>query len=239
MQERLAPLALVAGLAMISVALVIGLISVADGIRDRGDANAISVTGSAKRTITSDYVIWDASLTAQGKSPAAASAQLEGWLDQTLAALRASGIQESELKVGATSTETITRRGGQVTGYRLTRSLQVRSARVDVVVAAIEDSSRLFAAGVPLSAGQPQYVYTKLAELRPALSAEATEDALERAEAIVEVTGDELGGLRDVYVSPFQVTAPGSTEVSDYGIYDTSTREKEVTAVVNITLSVK
>jgi hypothetical protein len=82
-------------------------------------------------------------------------------------------------------------------------------------------------------------VYTKLAELRPALSAEATKDALIRAEAIVEITGDELGGVRDVYSSPFQVTAPGSTEVEDYGIYDTSTREKEVTAVVNVTFAVK
>jgi hypothetical protein len=37
----------------------------------------------------------------------------------------------------------------------------------------------------------------------------------------------------------FQDTAPGSTEVEDYGIYDTSTREKEVTAVVNVTFAVK
>jgi hypothetical protein len=232
-------LALVAGLAVIAVALGLGLYEVADGIRHRGDANAISVTGSAKRTITSDYVIWDASLSVQRETTREAAAQLERWLEQTLAVLRASAIQDAELNVGATSTETITRRSGRVTGYLLSRSLQVRSSRIDVVDAAIEDSSRLLAAGVPLSAGQPQYVYTKLAELRPALSAEATKDALVRAKAIVEITGDELGGVRDVSVAPFQLTAPGSTEVSDYGIYDTSTREKEVTAVVNVTFSVK
>ena len=141
--------------------------------------------------------------------------------------------------MAAISTETVRGRSGKLTGYRLRRSLQVRSARLDVVVAAIEDSSQLLAAGVPLSAGQPQYVCTKLAELRPALSADATKDALRRAEAIVEITGDELGGVRNVYSSPFQVTAQGSTEVEDYGIYDTSTREKEVTAVVNVTFAVK
>jgi len=226
---------------MIAVALAIGLFAVADGIRDRGAGDTISVTGSAKRSIRSDYVIWDASLSVQGETTtAAAAAQLERWLERTLAALRASGIQDDELAVAAISTETVRGKSGKLTGFRLTRSLQVRSSRVDVVVAAIEeDSSRLLAAGVPLSAGQPQYVYTKLAELRPALSAEATKDALRRAEAIVEITGDELGGVRDVYSSPFQVTAPGSTEVEDYGIYDTSTREKEVTAVVNVTFAVK
>ena len=224
---------------MIAVALALGLFAVADGIRDRGGGDTISVTGSARRSISSDYVIWSASISVQRETTGDAAAQLERWLERTLAALRASGIQDDELTVRAISTESLFGQNGEITGYNLTRSLQVRSARLDAVVAAIEDSSRLLAAGVPLSAGQPQYVYTKLAELRPALSAEATEDAIRRAEAIVEITGDELGGLRDVSVAPFQVTAPGSTDVSDYGIYDTSTREKEVTAVVNVTFAVK
>ena len=238
MQGRLA-LALVAGLALIAVALPIGLFGVADGIRDLGAGDTISVTGSAKRSISSDYLIWNASLTVQQETTAAAAAQLQRWLERTLTALRASGIQDDELTVAAISTQPVRGRSGKLTGFRLTRAFQVRSSRLDAVVAAIEDSSRLLAVGIPLAAGQPQYVYTNLAELRPALSAEATKDALRRAEAIVEITGDKLGGVRDVYSSPFQVTAPGSTEVEDYGIYDTSTREKEVTAVVNVTFSVK
>jgi hypothetical protein len=174
----------------------------------------------------------------QAETTAAAAARLERWLEQTLATIRGSGIRDDELSVAPISTETLYERG-RVSGYSLTRSLEVRSARIDVVVAAIEDSSQLLAGGVPLSAGQPQCVYTKLADLRPQLSAEATKDALRRAEAIVEITGDALGGVREVYSSPFQVTAPGSTEVEDYGIYDTSTRENEVTAVVNVTFAVE
>ena len=49
---------------MIAVALAIGLFAVADGIRDRGAGDTISVTGSAKRSISSDYLIWDASICA-------------------------------------------------------------------------------------------------------------------------------------------------------------------------------
>ena len=227
---------------MIAVALAIGLFAVADGIRDRGAGDTISVTGSAKRSISSDYLIWNASISVQRETTGAAAAQLERWLERTLAALRASGIQDDELTVAAISTASVRGRAGKLTGFRLTRAFQVRSVRLDAVLAssiAARTASRLLAAGVPLSAGQPQYVYTKLAELRPALSADATKDALRRAEAIVEITGDELGGVRNVYSSPFQVTAPGSTEVEDYGIYDTSTREKEVTAVVNVTFAVK
>jgi hypothetical protein len=232
-------LAVVGGMALIAVALAIGLVEVADGIRDRGSEDTISVTGSAKRSITSDYVIWGASLSVQQATAEAASAQLQRWLEEALAVLRASGIRDDELTVAALSTSTVRRRSGAVVGYRLARSLRVRSERVDVVMAAIERSSRLLAAGIPLSAGQPQFVYRKLAELRPQLTAEATEDAVRRAEAIVEITGDDLGSVRQVSSAPFQVTAPGSTEVEDYGIYDTSTQEKEVTAVVNVTFAVE
>ena len=46
---------------------------------------------------------------------------------------------------------------------------------------------------------------------------------------LVGATGGSLGGLRSVDVGVFQVTAPNSTEVSDYGVYDTSTLDKDVT----------
>jgi hypothetical protein len=37
----------------------------------------------------------------------------------------------------------------------------------------------------------------------------------------------------------YQVTPRNSTEVSDYGINDTSTREKDVTAVVSVTFGLE
>jgi hypothetical protein len=40
-----------------------------------------------------------------------------------------------------------------------------------------------------------------------------------------------------VSVGVFKVTSPNSTEVEDYGVYDTSTLAKDVTAVVNVTFA--
>ena len=48
-------------------------------------------------------------------------------------------------------------------------------------------------------------------------------------------TDTKLGKLRGVDVSPFQITPPNSTQVSDYGAYDTTTLKKQVEAVVNVT----
>lgn len=228
-----------AGLALLAGALLVGLLVVADGIRDRGAVDTISVTGSAKRQVVSDFVVWDASISVQEKTTASAAARLDRWLRRTVVVLREAGIEDAELTVAPVSTERIVGEFSEPLGYLLTRSLRVRSARIDEVLAAVAASGRLLAEGVPLTAQPPQFTYTQLASLRPALTSEATNDALRRAEAIVKITGGQLGRVIDVSVAPFQVTDPGSTEVDDYGIYDTSTREKEVTAVVNLTLSVK
>ena len=40
-------------------------------------------------------------------------------------------------------------------------------------------------------------------------------------------------------VGVFQVTTPNSTQVEDYSVFDTSTLEKDVTAVVNVTFALK
>jgi hypothetical protein len=235
MRDRL-PLAI--GVVLLALALLVGLSLVGDGIRARGQGDTISVTGSAKRRISSDFVIWSASLSAQAETTEAATTQLGGWVERSRAVLRAAGIRDAELAVAPISTETLTR-GNTIFGYRLSRSVEVRSERIDVVLGAIEASSKLLGEGIPIAAAPPQFVYTKLAALRPAMSADATKDAITRAEAVVAITGDKLGHIKSVGVSPFQLTAPGSTEVSDYGVYDTSTREKDVTAVVNVAFAVK
>ncbi len=153
-------------------------------------------------------------------------------------------MHADELAVAPITTDTITETNpngssGQVTGYNLTRSFEVRSNRIDEIVKAVEASSSLVGAGIPFTAQPPQFIYTKLPDLRPALSAEAAKDAINRAKTVVGIAGQHLGKLRSIDVGPFQVTAPGSTQTADYGSYDTSTRQKDVTSVVNVTFSVK
>jgi hypothetical protein len=64
-------------------------------------------------------------------------------------------------------------------------------------------------------------------------------NAEERTETIVEGIGGDLGAVRSARLGAYQVTPRNSTEVSDYGINDTSSREKDVTAVVSVTFAVR
>jgi hypothetical protein len=80
----------------------------------------------------------------------------------------------------------------------------------------------------------PQYLYTQLSQLRVEMVAEATKDAQARAEAIAKSTGNTVGSIRSAKTGVFQITSRNSTDVSDYGIYDTSSLEKDITAVVSV-----
>ncbi len=166
-----------------------------------------------------------------------AARELSGWTTKIRSFLTGQGVQPAELSVQPISTEAISK-GGQVRAYRLTRSFEIRPARVRDITGVAGHSATLLAQGIPLSANSPQYVYTKLSSLRPQLLAEATKDAQNRAKVIVKATGSSLGQLRGVDVGVFQVTSPNSTEVEDHGVYDTSTLDKDVTAVVNVTFGV-
>jgi hypothetical protein len=241
-QPVLARIPLLIGLAFISIAIGLGTYELADGIRNRGTQDEVTVTGSAKRSIVSDFVIWDASVTSQGDTPQTAARSLTDWAGKIRTFLREAGARDDEVNEQPIQTETVNGRGklaNTVVAFRLTRSFELRSPRVAEISSLIEKSSGLLDQGVPLAAQPPQYVYTRLAELRPQLLAEATRDALGRARAVVGATGGHLGRLRGVDVGVFQVTPPNSTEVSDYGVYDTSTLQKDVTSVVNVTFAIK
>ena len=233
----LARVPLLAGLTLLAIAIAIGSVVIGHGIRDRNRNDVITVTGSAKKRIVSDYVVWDLSVTSQQPSAADAARELAGWTASIRSFLTKQGVQPAELTVHPVATETVG--SGTIKGYRLTRSFEIRSPRVQDIATVAEHSSTLLAGGVPLSADAPQYVYTKLPSLRPELLAEATRDAQHRGRVLVDATGAHLGGLRGVDVGVFQVTSPNSTQVEDYGVYDTSTLDKDVTAVVNVTFALK
>jgi hypothetical protein len=237
-------LPLLAGLALLAIAVLVGSIAIGHGIRDRGKNDVITVTGSAKQQVTSDFAIWDLSVTSQQVGAAAAAKQLAAWTAMIRSFLTAQGIQADEVTVQPVSTQVVNPvnnngTSSQVIGYQVTRNFEVRSRRVDAVAKTAEASAKLIVEGIPLQAQPLQYVLTKLGNIRPGLLAAAVRDAQNRGKVLVGASGAKLGKLRDVQVGVFQVTSPNSTQVSDYGVYDTSTLRKDVTAVVNVTFALK
>ena len=79
----------------------------------------------------------------------------------------------------------------------------------------------------------PEFLYTKIEDLKLDLLAKATQNAKARAQTLATAGGAKLGNIMSATQGVFQITTPLSTETASYGMYDTSTVEKDVRCVVN------
>jgi hypothetical protein len=122
--------------------------------------------------------------------------------------------------------------------YVVSQRLEVDTRQIDVVEAAATRVGSLIERGMAVSAGAPQYISTELTRSKLAALEKATEEARRRAEILVHGLGGKLGRMRSSSQGVYQVTPRDSTEVSDYGINDTTSREKDVNAVVSVTFAV-
>jgi len=205
----------------------------------------ISVTGSAQRQILSDYAVWASSIVRREADLKAAYAALSDDLAKARQYLLGEGVTESELVVNQITTETVYKKNekgndtNDIEGYRLSQGLEVRSGDVDKVTALSRRSTVLIDQGVQFESYAPEYFYTKLDELKLEMLAKATENAKLRAENMAKATGNKVGFMRSARMGVFQITPVTSTEVSDWGMNDTSSREKKVTAVVTVSFAIE
>lgn len=209
----------------------------------RGD-QTITVTGSAKEGITSDFVVWRSGVSYQASSLADAYRALSEAVPKVKAYLIGKGIPESEITISAISSQTLhgrTSDGGEtaeITGYSLRQELEVRSNEVEKIGKIAREATELINQGILIESSAPEYYYTKLGDLKIKMLAAAAKDALERANKIAESTGSKVGSVRTARMGVLQITPAGSNEVSDSGMNDTSSLKKDITAVVNIGFAV-
>ena len=79
----------------------------------------------------------------------------------------------------------------------------------------------------------------QLAEIKIEIQSEAAKDAMNRAQKIAIATNSTLGPMRNARMGVLQITPINSNMVSDYGMNDVSSIQKEVTAVVNASFEIE
>lgn len=209
----------------------------------KGD-EAITVTGSAKKRITSDLVLWSAGVSSQAPQLADSYKQLSNDIPKIKQYLLSKGIPEDQMTVSSISTTTIKRKDSEgnetseITGYLLSQQIEVRSTDVQKIAAVSREATELINQGILIESAAPKYYYTKIGDLKIEMLGEAAKDAKERAEKIASSTGNSIGSVKSAKMGVLQITAADSTDVSDYGVFDTTTVEKDMTAVVNVSFAV-
>jgi len=231
------------------VALALGLIiAAAIGgwafVKFKRAEQSVTVTGSARKRIKSDLVIWRAAVSYQATALADAYRSLSESIPRVKAYLISKGISENQITISAISTQTLRARTadgedtGQITGYSLRQELQVRSNDVEKIAQIAREATELINQGILIESLAPEFHYTQLGNLKIEMLSEAAKDAKVRAEKIAESTGSSIGSVRSARMGVLQITPADSNEVSDMGMNDTSSLDKDITAVVNVAFAV-
>jgi hypothetical protein len=235
-------LGLLAGL-FLAAGLVIAAMLVTRAWLRIAEAHTVTVTGSARLPVRSDLIVWRGSFSAEAPALLDAQRQLKKAMETVDAFLRNQGLTNyffspiaiQQLRAGQNSYD----EGNRTVGYRLTQGVVLESKEVDRITQLDRDSTALVEAGVVFTTSPVEYIYTKAAEAKVSLLAEATGDARARATQIASQGGRTIGGLRSARMGVFQITARNSVETSSEGVNDVSSLDKTITAVVSATFSLK
>ncbi len=205
----------------------------------------ICVKGFARLRIASDVGVWDVEVLGEAPTLREAYAILDAGQYAVRQFLGEKGFVPSEIATSAIQTREVHGRDKEghelhaIEAYSLRRTVTVTTPQVDKVLGAAGEITALIGDGVRLSSQRPAFYYSKLADLKISLLGEASRDARARAQEIVSNSGGQVGPVRDARMGVLQVVRPNSTDMSAEGIYDTSTIEKDATAVVTVTYALE
>jgi hypothetical protein len=217
------------------------------------EPKTLAVTGSARKAIVSDLVTWSGIITTKDTNLVQAYDALKLASDKARNFIIANGIPETNITLSAITT---TRRFHQevvpapvtpgsvpapatvvttdkVASYTLTQSISISSTDMQRVPSIARAITSLIKEGVEIDSEAPSYLYTKLSELKINMLAEATKDATARADQIVENARGHLGKLVEARMGVMQINPKGVSATSAEGLNDTTSYEKEITAVVS------
>jgi hypothetical protein len=239
---------------LVSIAFFSSSYLIGNAISHLKDANDISVSGTAERYVTSDTGKWTFSVNtlASQDDYARETKRMHDNIEIIAKYLVGRGISKEEIQVKPVTSgkvchtqtqESYTDSGKECSGdfsYSLSQKIVVTSKKVtDIQDLSLNASVALQTQNVIIKSESVEYFYNGLNPLKTELLKEAMKNATERAKTLAESTGSKIGGLKNASQGVFQITAQESTEVSDYGSYDTSEINKKVTAVVRASFAVK
>jgi len=207
--------------------------------------DVITVTGSYSQNVTSDTGLCSFEINTRQASKMLAYQVIDRQKPEVLAFLKEKGFADDEIEVKTTTGYNIYRMlpngnsSNEVDYYNLSLPITVKSKDVQKIKDISQDLQTLISKGIDINVYEPSYFYSQLSDVKVQMLEEATKDAKQRASAMLKATHNHVGKIQSVKMGVFQITPVNSNDVSDMGISDTSSIEKKITSVANVTFSVK
>jgi hypothetical protein len=211
------------------------------------ESQVINVTGSARKNVRSDLVVWRANYFVDAPTLLDAQLKLQADFAKISTFLKAHGLADFSARPVQIHEMTAKRRNSEDDesttlvriGYRLSQSLEVRSTDVEQVPKLASDTGELLQQDISFVSEGFDFIYTKAGDAKVEMMAEATKDARARAEQIAGQGGREIKELRNARMGVVQINPLYSTSTSWEGNSDNSSLEKTITATISATFGLK
>ena len=207
----------------------------------RTSEQSIRVVGAATSRVEADVVKWRLAIarTSSEQEISDAYQRIHDDVQRTIGRLKARGIKDENITIQAITTNQLYGPEGRKSGYDVRQAILIISRNASDVEQMAVDPKSILDPGTVLGQSDLEYFLSDLPKTKKELLAEAMKDARSRAEEIAAASGVRITKLLTSSVGVFQITEPYSTEVSDYGIYNTSTKQKDITVTVRASFEVE
>ena len=227
-----------------SLGFVVGIALLGNAVKNRNKSeNTISVTGLGTKKFTSDLITWSGNFSRNSYELKSAYDELANDRKIIENYLISKGIKKEELVFSAVdirkqveySTDANGSSRSTFAGYELSQTVSIESKDVARIENLSRNITEIINLGIVFTSSAPSYFYTKLADVKQEMIADATKDAKQRAEKIADNAGSSLGNLKKATMGVIQITAPNSDEDYSYGgTFNTSSKEKEASITIKL-----
>ncbi|MBP6231085.1 MAG: SIMPL domain-containing protein [Paludibacteraceae bacterium] len=234
---------------IISLSIIVSVLILSNSFINRNKAdNTIAVTGLSQIDFESDLIVWRSYFSVKNATLTGAYAKLKEQNEKILDFLIKKGLDKADITFSAVDiskdyTYIYNQNGSSQSvfdGYTLSQTVNISSTEVKKIETISREITELINQGIEINSYAPEYYYTKLADLKIAMLAAATEDGQLRAKTIAENGGGRLGGLKNSTMGVFQIVAVNSAEEYSWGgSFNTSSKQKTASVTVRLLYNIK
>ncbi|MGE3623578.1 MAG: SIMPL domain-containing protein [Bdellovibrionales bacterium] len=223
---------------------------VGEGLRHIHPPHVVTVKGLSERLEKADLALWTLQFSTTGNDLNGLQAKLEGDIKNVVDFLKGQGLDGNEITVEKLDVVDLLARqyrSAEIQNNRfiLSATIRVRSDKVDLVQDTGKKIGTLIKVGVIFNSNEggnsnaPQFVFTKINDIKLAMLAEATKNARAAAEQFARDSGESLGKMVEANQGIFSILAADGTGMGGDNYADQTSEKSQIMKKIRVVSTVK